>query len=555
MNCRPKGPGKEFLLKITAKFAAAASAALIAAAASAFAQGTGDYNLPQGFWFYNEVSSDVVKSIGNISTSNHDGGKKNGEANGNGDVIHDGSNDFNWQARREADNDETAENWMSEFGGLKEKIGVGYNSEKFYLDLGAQFGLQDNNQNFFNGNFVGYGVGTAASDSRTDGTRNYMAYKENNSHRGLNADDLSFAWTDFWWHIRFTPFDIVDFDWNYDEWIPGGYLPGADEHLSGSNLAGSGVAVVVKPIDGLKLAADIPFSFGWSSGANYLDAEREDYNHLLDSGNIVGGTGWDTDVFEDYWFKLNLGAEYTLADFITVGGTITDVAHRQTRGYGLYVNANLGNIFANLGYSYKSGAVTVDDWDGLVRIHGNHKINAAGGVAFGDLTASLEALFNLPVLGSYSIYDLYAGVKASYDLVPNKFNVGLRVYTAMDIKHSSSYGHAGAFDLTDKNTTYDGTAGSSLSDQEKMAFWYLYWGQGKWNDAAEEVAKNVNADKYDKRTMLQCYGAAPMIGITPSVAYRTGKHEFSAAANLEYWLNGDGGYAVKFPVSWTWNFN
>ena len=53
-------------MKITAKFAAAASAALIAAAASAFAQGTDDYNLPQGFYFYNEVSSDVVKVIGNM---------------------------------------------------------------------------------------------------------------------------------------------------------------------------------------------------------------------------------------------------------------------------------------------------------------------------------------------------------------------------------------------------------------------------------------------------------------------------------------------------------
>ena len=95
MNCRPKGPEKEFFMKITAKFAAAASAALIAAAASAFAQGTDDYNLPQGFWFYNEVSSDVVKSIGNISTSHHDGGKKNGSApaDPNGaDVVADGTN-------------------------------------------------------------------------------------------------------------------------------------------------------------------------------------------------------------------------------------------------------------------------------------------------------------------------------------------------------------------------------------------------------------------------------------------------------------------------------
>ena len=528
-------------MKITAKFAAAASAALIAAAASAFAQGTDDYNLPQGFGFFNEVSSDVVQSIGNISTTNHAGGESQ---------RYYGSSSWRGMGTQEK------ENWMSEFGGLKDKVGLWYNSEKLWFELGAQFGLQDNNQNFFNGNFVGYGLGNGSNDNNTDGANGSTTYVESNTHRGLNADDLSFAWTDFYWGIRFTPFDIVDLYLNTDVWTPGSYLPGADENMAGGNLSSDGVTILVKPIDGLKLSASIPISWDYTSGANYLDAERQDSNHEYDGGSIVGSTGWDTDVFENYWFRLNLGAEYTLADFITVGGSIMDVAHRQTRGYGLYVNANLGNIFANLGYTYKGWGTVVDDWDGLVVIHGNHRINAAGGVAFGDLTASVEALFNLPVLGSYSIYDLYAGVKVGYDLLPNKFNVGLRVYTAMDLKHSASFGHSSAYDPSSTAKDEDGNAygqGNALSKKETMAFWYLYFGDGKFNDAKDKIEKEDDETKYDG--VLSCYGAAPMIGITPSVTYRTGKHTFNAAANLEYWLNGDGGYAVKFPVSWTWNFN
>ena len=544
-------------MKITAKFAALSAAALLASAVAS-AQGTDDYGLPQGFRFYNEIGSDTIKVVGNIKGSTKDGGKKSGSTNRNGantgwgnegyDVVHDGTNTVNsadpqafWRNKEDA---HAGENWMSEFGGLYEKIGVSYTSEKLWFELAPKFALQDNKQNFWNGEFVGYGWDSQA------------AYAEANTHRGLNADDLSFAWTGLDWGVRFTPFDIVDFYWNTDVWTPGSYLPGADEHLSGGNLGSDGVAVIVKPIDGLKLAASIPMGWSMSGTPNFLDAEREDYTkdngiREADIANHSDESVYDTDVFENYWFRVNLGAEYTLADFITVGGTITDLAHRQTRGYGLYVHANLGNIFGSLGYTYKGGAVTVDDFDGLVRIHGNHKINLAAGAAFGDLTASFEALFNLPVLGSYSIYDLYAGVKVGYDLLPNKFNVGLRVYTAMDIKHNAKYGHSNAFDLT----ATDGAGGSSLSSLEKAAFWYLYWGQGKWNDASEEVAKNINSGKTDKRTMLHCYGAAPMIGITPSVSYKTGRHEFNAAANLEYWLNGDGGYAVKFPVSWKWYFN
>ncbi len=517
-------------MKITAKFAAAASAALIAAAASAFAQGTDDYNLPQGFYFYNEVSSDVVKVIGNMRSEAKDGGSDT-------DRHHEGS--------PANDGKVVKENWMSEFGGIGEKVGVGYNSEKFWFELAPKFQLRDNNQNFFNGEFIGFGY-------EEDG-----AYGEANTHRGLNADDLSFAWTDLDWGVRFTPFDIVDMWWNTDVWTPGSYLPGADEHMAGGNLGSDGIALIVKPIDGLRLSVSVPMGWSMTGTPNFLDAEREDYDHEEDPARASGNGGYDTNVFSSYWFRLNLGADYTLADFITVGGTITDLVHRQSRGYGLYVNANLGNIFANLGYTYGESAVTVDDWDGLVKIHGKHKINAAGGVAFGDLTASVEALFNLPVLGSYSIYDLYAGVKVGYDLLPNKFNVGLRVYTAMDIKHSASFGHSGAYDpeatIYDDDGVAQGHGGSSLSDMEELAFYYLYWGDGKWNDAREEKEKEDDKSKYNG--MLSHYGAAPMIGITPSVTYRTGKHTFNAAANLEYWLNGDGGYAVKFPVSWTWNFN
>lgn len=451
-------------MKINGKFAALAGAALLMGSA-AFAQATDDYNLPQGFSFYNEVGSDTVEGKG--AYYNTDDGHKN---------------------------------YQVEFAGIYEKVGISYSSEKFWFELAPKFALKDAKQHW-----------TSGSGDITDHALTGQA---------LNNDDLGFIWDGLDWGVRFTPFDIVDFVLKSDTWTAGGYLPIADQHVGG-NLTGSGFGVVIKPIDGLRIGIEVPFGFGITSDPNYLDAEKEDTNAaskgaLAKKTNLEAGEG-------DYKFNINAGVDYKLLDMVTVGAFVTDIVDRAQRGYGLYANAGIGFLDFNFGYTYNGDETKVSlvDFtdDVKVTIGGHHKANLAVGAAFGDLTVKMDALFNF--FKAQSLYDLYAGLAVGYDLLPGKFNVGLQGRVAYD-----------------------------MGNKTKSGVGYTRYEVGP----KEREAASINGFHSKKGSKGKTEASAPMIGIKPSMTYNTGKNTFNVAANLQYWLDGEGSYAASFPVSWKYTF-
>lgn len=448
-------------MKINGKFAALAGAALLMGSA-AFAQATDDYNLPQGFTFYNEISSDSVQARG----SNYHHGQA-------------GYDDKEYQV---------------EFAGIVEKVGINYNSEKFEFELAPKMALKDAGQHW------------------SDESKGYGEPRQS-----LNNDDLAFVWDGLDWGVRFTPFEIVDLMLHKSLNTPGANLKVAGENVGG-NLAGDGFGVIIKPIDGLRIGLEIPFTADIVSEGNYLDAELQDKR---DNGLVTG----KAEKTADYKFRFNAGVDYKLLDMVTVGAFVENVINRKDRAYGLYANAGVGFLDFNLGYTYNGGETKVSFFDFQddvkVTIGGHHKANLAVGAAFGDLTIKMDALFNF--FKAQSLYDLYAGLAFGYDVVPGKFNVGLQGRIAYDMgnKTSGNYGY----------TRYE--VGGKERPVETINGFH---------------SKKGSAKKAESKV------AAPMVGISPSMTYNTGKHAFNVAANLQYWLDGEGSYAATVPVSWKYTF-
>lgn len=451
-------------MKINGKFAALAGAALLMGSA-AFAQATDDYNLPQGFTFYNEISSDLVQAKG--SNYHH----------GRGDVGE----------RQE---------YQVEFAGVVEKVGIAYNSEKFEFELAPKVKI---------------------GEPKAQNWQGAPAYG-NSTRSGLNNDDTAFSYDGLDWHVRFTPFEIVDLLIHTDVKTPGANLPVAGEDVGG-NLGGEGLGVIIKPIDGLRIGLQIPFGFGVVSAPNYANAEYED--STFPKPNALE---WTENVNSGYKFRFNAGVDYKLLDMVTIGLFSENIINRKDRSYGLYGDASIGFINFKLGYTYNGGATKVslvDFADTKVEIGGHHKANLAVGASFGDLSVKMDALFNF--FKAQSIYDLYAGVAIGYDVVPGKFNVGLQGRVAYDMGNKTS-GNLGY-------TRYEVGGG-------------------------ERDLASVDGVRFKKGSFKngKTQAAAPMVGVKPSMTYNTGKNTFNVAANLQYWLDGEGSYAASIPVSWKYTF-
>jgi len=463
-------------MKINAKIAALAGAALlmgsVAFAANNYDGATDDYELPQGFTFYNEVSSDLVEAKGSFYNT----------------TRNDKSQDDRYQV---------------EFAGISEKVGISYDSEKFWFELAPKFSLKDNNQHW-----------------------NRESTKYRATDASLNNDDLSFAWTGLDWGVRFTPFDIVDFYLHKDVWTPGAYLPIADKRVGG-NLAGEGAGVVFKPIDGLRIGLEIPFEATFGGKANYLDAEWED---VLRSRVANVAEAKKEDDLEpnknNYRFRINAGVDYRLLDMITIGAFVNNIINRDARGYGLYANAAISFLDFNVGYTYNGEATKVSPLDFTddvkVTIGGHHKANLAVSAQFGDFTAQLEALMNF--FKAQSVYDLYAGLKVGYDLLPGKFNIALATGVAYDMGNKTN-GNQGYTRYTE-----GGGIGAPVDGQNGVRL-------------AKGSFKN---NKFQK--------AAPVVFVAPGISYTTGRNTFGAKFQAQYWLDGEGSYAANVPVSWKYTF-
>ena len=438
------------------------------------AQATQDYELPQGFTFWNEVSTDTLEVLGR--TYNNDS--------------------LNYVIRQ---------NYNSEFAGIREKVGVRYESERFGMELVPEFSLKDSGHHWYV----------------------YDAGWQKPAH-ALNNDDLSFAWTDLNWYVRFTPFDIVDFNLHHSVRIAGGQLPIVDQWLSASEMQGDGFGVLFKPVDWLRLGLEIPMEFSFMSIPNLLNAEYED----------TAGTGkitWITpDKKSDYRFCVNFSAAARVLDMITVGASVHNILNRTLRSYGLYADAQVSFVNVGAGYTYNGEATRVSflDFDGTgcerIFITGHHRANLMATAAFGDFTAAFESLFNL--VKTQSIYDLYAGAKVGYDLLPGKFNIALATGVALDFG----------------NKTKGGIGYTRYREQEqedtimyKGGTYYFYTKKG--SGARHSTQRKAEV-------------ASPMVQLQPCIVYITGRNTFTVKANLQYWLDGEGSYAANVPVSWKYLF-
>jgi hypothetical protein len=520
-------------MKIT-KFAALAGVALLAGV-GAFAQATDDYNLPQGFKFSNEIGSDVVKVTGN------------------------------------AHKDYTDSNWRSEFAGIYDKIVVGYDSEKLSFSLEPKFGIRDVNENYYDGDGTAsgfyqkfYGHGDGFGREKVAG----KAANNADAHGTLNSDDL--AWN-FWgvdWDFRFSPFDIVDFYLNAGPHIVGSKLFARDTEWGANYLGSDGFAIVTKPIDGLRISGAIPFGYSVVSNPNYMDAEVEDYWIPGDAGK----TRARADIQGANRFRLDIGADYTLSSgLVGAGAKVEDIINAGYRKYGIYAGLNLGALSANLGYNFTEDYTDfLDAFDnGLIKIRGKQAI--AGSVAFvaGDLKLMADAMYNLK--NKQSVYDMYAGAKVAYDLVPGKFNVDMLLGIAMDLGTNAHHGTAeDDLDLKAAMGSINGNfidlyyghaalediraaVGTAIADDGTKV-------PGVWNNG---VAANQNWQYYTALARQMSNGnldttsaakAALALRLKPGFTYNTGKNEFGAHVDVTNFFDGDGSYQIKFPVYWKWTF-
>ena len=533
-------------MKIT-KFAALAGAALLAAG-GAFAQATEDYGMPQGMYFSNEIGSDVVKVTGN------------------------------------AHKDEVDTNWRSEFAGIYDDITIGYTSEKLAFELSPRFGISDKTENYYDNSSYsakaghGYSFNAAGIGATNYGPNNADA------NGTLNSDDTGWNYWEVAWDFRFSPFDIVDFYLNAGPDIVGSKLFARDSAWGASGLGSDGFAIVTKPIDGLRISGAIPFSYDVTSKMNWMNAEVED-NWVTSNGALgyprkgMGGSG--------YQFRLDLGADYTLASGLFGAGVkVNDIINAGYRQYGIYAGMNMGAIAANLGFNYAENYMGFNAFDdGLITISGKQVV--AGSVSFvaGDLKVMADVMSNLKKY--QSIYDVYAGAKVVYDLVPGKFQADMLLGVAMDLGTNAHHGtdeqvkdlqnamttikadfidlyysHVALEDVraalygTSGNASmvvYDGKGNSTTTDQGKV-----YFDKGNTNVAASQnwqyytalsrMMSNGNID------MTSAAKAALAVRIKPGFTYWTGKNEFGAHVNFVNFFDGDGSYQIKFPVYWKWTF-
>ena len=524
-------------MKIT-KFAALAGVALLAGA-GAFAQATDDYNLPQGFNFYNEIGSDVVKVTGN------------------------------------AHKDYKDTNWRSEFAGIYDKIGITYTSEKLEFELAPKFGISDKTENYYDGALDSQWYGHGRNFSGARDTAEFTKTVDGNG--ALNSDDTGFSYWGLDWKLRFTPFDIVDF------WLHGGpSVVGSDLPIRGSwgahKLGSDGFAIITKPIDGLRISGAIPFTADFSSKPNWINAEVED--SWIKDGSAVP-TRTNNGYNDGYRFRVDIGADYTLpSGLVGVGVKVDDIINAGFRQYGIYAGLNLGSITAKLGYNYSENYTNFLDAfdDGLIQIGGKQAI--AGGVTFvaGDLSLGAEAMYNMNK--KQSVYDMYAALKAAYDVVPGKFNADVILGVAMDMGTNAHHGT----DEDDKDLAYAATT-------IKAEFIDLYYSHyalediraavgdpTKPNAAQANVGLGYVAAKPDyntgvaasenwqyytalSRTMANgnidttsAAKAALAVKVRPGFTYTTGKNQFQAHVNLVNFFDHDGSYQISFPVSWKWSF-
>ncbi|MBR3549075.1 MAG: hypothetical protein IKN90_03255 [Treponema sp.] len=360
------------------------------------------------------------------------------------------------------------------------------------------------------------GISDASEDFWT-GNANNLAQRN-----GLTNDDVSLSWTDFDWYVEFLPFDMVGINLHHDMYTPGSYLPVADQNITGGNLSSEGLTIALYPVEKLRITATAPFDFDVLSGRDWINAEIEDETPGDPYGSASGYNNlmWEKNGQDEFKFNMGYGAEYTIGNFLTIGGTWKDILDSYCRQAGAYFSLiGIPHFTINLGYtwsqhSFKQGTVfdywELDDAYGEYgKITGHHVVNLGVAAQFGRFNVALDGIYN--IMKDQSVFDLYAGLGVGYDFIPGTLKFGLKGFGAFD------FGTEGAENIT----LADGLTGI---------------GDGR-------LAWDTDADSADI-----------LIGVSPWLIYTTGRHEFGASVVYEFQLKDVDNYHFKFPVYWKYTF-
>ncbi|HAM77806.1 MAG TPA: hypothetical protein DCP61_01280 [Treponema sp.] len=386
-----------------------------------------------------------------------------------------------------------------ELGKIYDELELTYEAKRLKFMLKPQVGISDASEDFWTGN------------------ANNLAQRN-----GLTNDDVSISWTDFDWYVEFLPFDMVGINLHHDMYTPGSYLPVADQNITGGNLSSEGLTIALYPVEKLRITATAPFDFDVLSGRDWINAEIEDETPGDPYGSASGYNNlmWEKNGQDEFKFNMGYGAEYTIGNFLTIGGTWKDILDSYCRQAGAYFSLiGIPHFTINLGYtwsqhSFKQGTVfdywELDDAYGEYgKITGHHVVNLGVAAQFGRFNVALDGIYN--IMKDQSVFDLYAGLGVGYDFIPGTLKFGLKGFGAFD------FGTEGAENIT----LADGLTGI---------------GDGR-------LAWDTDADSADI-----------LIGVSPWLIYTTGRHEFGASVVYEFQLNDVDNYHFKFPVYWKYTF-
>ncbi len=398
-----------------------------------------------------------------------------------------------------------------ELGKIYDELELTYEAKRLKFMLKPQVGLSDSNEDFWTGN-----------DNNIAG--HAAAYTSTPGRNGLTNDDISLSWTDFDWYVEFLPFDMVGINLHHDMWTPGSYLPVADQHITGGNLSSEGVTIALYPVEKLRITATAPFDFDVLSGDNWINAEEEDTKIGDPYGTgAVNNLAWAKSGSDNFKFNMGYGAEYTIGNFLTIGGTWKDILDSYCRQAGVYFSLiGIPHFTINLGYTwsqhgFRQGTVfdywELDDAYGEYgKITGHHVANLGVAAQFGRFNVAADAIYN--IMKNQSVYDLYAGLGVGFDFIPGTLKFGLKGFGAFD------FGTEGAEDI--------------LLPGAVAATKGIGYGRLAWDEDADS--------------------ADILIGVSPWLIYTTGRHEFGASVVYEFQLNDVDSYHFKFPVYWKYTF-
>lgn len=397
-----------------------------------------------------------------------------------------------------------------ELGKIYDELELTYEAKRLKFMLKPQVGLSNSNEDFWTGN-----------DNNIAG--HAPAYTSTPGRNGLTNDDISLSWTDFDWYVEFLPFDMVGINLHHDMYTPGSYLPVADQNITGGNLSSEGLTIALYPVEKLRITATAPFDFDVLSGDNWINAEEEDTKPGDPYGGTVNNLAWAKGGADGFKFNMGYGAEYTIGNFLTIGGTWKDILDSYCRQAGAYFSLiGIPHFTINLGYtwsqhSFAQGTVfdywELDDAYGEYgKITGHHVVNLGVAAQFGRFNVAADAIYN--IMKDQSVYDLYAGLGVGFDFIPGTLKFGLKGFGAFD------FGTEGAEDI--------------LLPGAVAATKGIGYGRLAWDEDADS--------------------ADILIGVSPWLIYTTGRHEFGASVVYEFQLNDVDSYHFKFPVYWKYTF-